>query len=76
MTAIEIRRQREHSHTRYSPRDSVRRPQPLSETHLKEAIHPIRRGGHDLPSPRERSPQGRPSAYCYPNNGRIMEKTE
>ena len=46
-TAIEIRRQREHPHTRYYPRDPLQSPHPLSETQLKEAIHPSGSGGHD-----------------------------
>ena len=73
-TAIEIRRQREHSYTRYSPRDPLRSLQLPSETYLKEAIHLSSNGGHDLPAPRKRSPQGGSSASCFPNNGRIMVK--
>ena len=74
-TEIEIRRQRENLHTWYSPRDPLRSPQPPSKAYLKEAIHPSGSSGHNLPSPSERSPQGRSSASCFPNNGRIMGKT-
>ena len=44
--AIEIRWQREHSHTRFSSRDPLRSPQPPSKTYLKEAIHPSGSIGH------------------------------
>ena len=73
--AIEIRRQREHSQTRYYPRDPFRSLQPSRETYLKEAVHPSGSGELELPCPRELSPQGRFSALCFPNNGRIMGKT-
>ena len=73
-TAIEIRCQREHSHTRYSLRDPLRSLQPPRNTYLKEAVHLSGSGGLDLPGPRERSPQGGFSALCFPNNGRIMRK--
>ena len=52
-TAIKIRWQREHSHTHYSPHDTLRSPQPPIKNYLKEAIHPSGSGGHNLPSPRE-----------------------
>ena len=74
-TAFEIRWQREHPHTGYSPRNPLRSPHPPSETHLMEAIHQSGSGGHDLHGPHERSPQGGPSASCFHNNGRIMGKT-
>ena len=74
-TEIGIRRQREHSHTRYSPRDPLRSLQPPRETCLKEAVHPSGSGGLDLPGPRKLSPQGGFSALCFPNNGIIMGKT-
>ena len=73
-TEIEIRWQREHSHTRYSLRDPLRILQPPRENYLKEAVHPSDSGGLNLPGPRERSPQGGFIALCFPNNGRIMGK--
>ena len=57
-----------------SPRDPLRSIQPPSKTYLKEATHPSSSGGNDLPGPRERSLQGGPSASCFPNNGRFMER--
>ena len=75
-TEIEIRRQREYSHTRYSPRKPLRSLQPPRITYPKEAVHPSRSGGLDLPDPRKRSPQGGFIALCFPNNGRIMEKQD
>ena len=74
-SAIEIRRQREDPHTRYSPCNPLRSPQQPSKTHIKEATHPSGRVGHDLPGPHEHSLQGRHSASCFPNNGRMMGKT-
>ena len=74
-TANEIRRQRQYSHTRYSPRDPIRSLQPPRKTYLKEDVHPSGSGGLNLPGPFERSPQGGFSALCFPKNGRIVGKT-
>ena len=74
-TGIEILRQREYSHTRYSPRDPLRSLQPPRKTYLKEAVNPSGSGGIDLPGPRERSPQCGFSSLCFTNNRRIMRKT-
>ena len=75
-TSIEIRRQREHSHTWYSPRDPLRSLQPPRENYLKEAVHPSGSGELDLPVPHEHTPQGGFSALYYLNNGKIMEKQD
>ena len=71
---IEIRRQREYSHTRYFPRNSLRSLQPPREAHLREAVHPSGSGGLNLPGPCERPPQGGFRALYFPNNGRIVGK--
>ena len=75
-TAIEIRRKREHSHTRYSPRDPLRSLQPPHETHLKEAVHPSDSGGINLPGPRERPPQADLAPYVLPTMGELWEKQD
>ena len=74
-SAIEIRRQREYSHTRYYPRDPLRSLQPPRKTQMKEYVHTSGSGGINLPGPREIPPQGRFSSLCFPNKWIIMGKT-